>query len=39
MEVAKEKYSNKEIVIPQTIKLPTIRHLIFKNWSGNHLDY
>lgn len=21
------------------IKLPTIRYLLFKNWSGSHLDY
>lgn len=39
MEAAKQKYSNKEIIIPDTIKLPTIRYLVFKNWSGNHLDY
>lgn len=39
MDAVKDKYSKKEIVISETIKLPTIRYLIFKNWSGNHLDY
>jgi hypothetical protein len=23
----------------EPIKLPPIRHLVFKPWSGNHMDY
>lgn len=34
-----KKYANKQIVISDIIKLPTIRYLVFKNWSGNHLEY
>lgn len=37
--MAKQKYANKQIVISDIIKLPTIRYLVFKNWSGNHLEY
>lgn len=38
VEAAQKKYLSKEPVIPEQVKLPSIRHLLFKNWSGNHLD-
>ena len=39
IEATKQKYANKVIVSDETFKLPSIRYLIFKNWSGSHLDY